>query len=301
MDCRGFHNRLDDFLRAGLRGDDLAAARAHVLACPECREVVEILEASSASAQGDPPPGLVHRILERTTGSTCGSAKDRLCDFVDGFLDPIEAELLRLHLCECGECAALGDVLARLGDELPGLAEVEPEEGFAEAVLARTLPWRRRLARRLPRLAELGARLASRPRIALEGAYAGTLVLVLILGPSALADAPAWAARLVAPAEQLTQPSRARDRVASGLQVVWGATGGKAADIAAETRDELTARYERTRDARVDLRRHRDELLEATLEADPTRATQALKGIGSDLGTLSRRLASDNSEEERER
>lgn len=291
MDCRGFHNRLDDYLRGGLRGDDLVAARAHLLDCPECREVVEILEASSASAQEDPPPGLVHGILERTTGSPCGSAQRRLCAFVDGSLDPIEGELVGLHLGECGECAALAGALARLAGELPGLAEVEPEAGFAEAVLARTLPWRRRLARRLPRLAELGARLAARPRLALEGAYAGTLVLVLILGPSTLADASGRMARLAEP----------RNRVASGLRLMWDATGGEAADVAADVENALAARYERTRDARADLRRHRDALLGAALDVDPAGAARALSGIGKDLGTLSRRLASDNSDEERDR
>jgi len=300
MNCRGFQNRLDDYLRGRLRGDDLVAARAHVLACPECREVVEILETSAASVQEDPPPGLVRGILERTTGSPCGSAHGRLCDFVDASLDPIEAELVRLHLGECGECGALAGALARLAGELPGLAEIEPPADFVDAVLARTLPWRRRLARRLPRLAEIGERLAARPRLALEGAYAGTLVLVLILGPSTLAEAPEWAARLVAPAAHLGQPSRARDRVASGLRAAWGTTGGRAAGIAAEMQDDLASRFERTQDARADLRRHRDALLEATLDADPSGAARALKAIGNDLGTLSRRIASDNSDEDQD-
>ncbi|MHC4932686.1 MAG: anti-sigma factor family protein [Planctomycetota bacterium] len=300
MDCRSFQDRLDDFLDGRLPDADRRTAKKHVRDCARCREMVEILRSASDTPPVEPPSDLTRAILERTSGSPCESSRALLCDFVDGALTGVDADLVRLHLGDCPECTALGHALTRLADELPELAEIEPDPGFVDAVVARTVPWRRRVARRLPALADLGARLARRPRFALEAAYVGTVILVLAVGPNALARVPDWAIGVVQarPVLASDRTTDVRDRVASGLNGLWNATGGRAAEISREARGDLATRYERTDDVRSDLRRHRGELVKAVHATNPSEAVTALKGIVSDLGTLSRRFASDETDED---
>ena len=301
MDCRSFHDRLEDFIDGRLTTSDRRTADEHQLGCPSCREVVEILMAASAAIPREAPPDLTRAILERTSGSACESSRDLLCDFADQSLAPVDAELVRLHLDDCGECSALTGAIARLTEELPELAELAPDAAFVDDVLARTLPWRHRLRRRFPVLADLGGRMVRRPRFALEAAYVCTVVLMLAVGPRTLARVPEWVGRVKTPSTvELEITAEMRNRVASGLGELWNVTAGRAAEVSREVRDGLSERYERTEEARDELRRHRDELVEAAREIDPGTAVTALKGIGSGLGTISRDFASDEIDEHEE-
>ncbi len=294
MDCRSFQDRLEDFVDGLLAESDRRAADEHLLGCPTCREVAEILQTASEAMPREPSPDLTAAILQRTSGSPCESTRDLLCDLVDESLTPVDAGLVRLHLDACGECSALTGAIARLTEELPELAEIEPDASFVDEVLARTLPWRRRLVRRFPVLADLGTRMVRRPRFALEAAYVCTVVLVLAVGPKTLARVPEWVGRVnTRSTVELEPTAEIRSRVASGLGEPWNATGGRAAQVSRKVREGLAERYERTGDARDELRRHRDELVEAAKDVDPATAVTALKEIGSGLGTLSRSFASD--------
>ena len=307
MDCRSLLDRLEALLDETLGGDARRAAEEHLGECADCRQLVELARTEPDGSAVEPPGNLAGSILERTSGSACETARDRLCDFVDGSLSGIDVELVRLHLEGCEPCEGLAQALLGLAGELPTMAEIEPDSAFANDVLARTVPLRRRFARRLEKLTsirELWPRIVRRPRFALEGAYVGTLVVVLIFGPNLpLAGVPQKAIDMIR-ARPLVEPNEARDRiarienrVASGVRDIWDATGGEVAAGSRRVATDLAQRYERTDETRSDLGRRAGELVDAARDADPGAAATALRGIGSDLGTLWERLASNESEE----
>ena len=299
MDCRSFHDRLEEFVDGRLTTSKRRTADEHLLGCPSCAELVEILRTASGAVPLETSPDLTRMILERTSGAACESSRDLLCDFADQSLASDDAELVRLHLDDCAACSALTGAITRLTEELPELAELEPDAAFVDDVLARTLPWWPRVKRRFPVLADLGGRMVRRPRFALEAAYVCTVVLVLAVGPRTLARVPEWVGRVKPPSTvELGVAAEMRSRVASGLGELWDVTGGRAADVSRELRIGISERYERTGDARGELRGHRDDLVEATMDIDPGTAVTALRGIGSGLGTISRDFASNEIDED---
>jgi predicted anti-sigma-YlaC factor YlaD len=197
MSCNAFLERLEDFLQERLTPDGRRTAEAHLAACAECRELVSL--AAQADAQSAPPSDLVGEVMVLTSGRACGSARSRLCDRVDRVLGPEDDDLMRMHLVGCAECAGLAAALARLTVDLPSLAELEPGPRFLPAVLARTSRRTAPVASWTETLAAAWRRLAYRPRIALEGAYVGGLILLLLFGTTnaPLADVPGRAIALV--------------------------------------------------------------------------------------------------------
>ena len=239
MSCREVQDRLDDLLAGTLTAEDRRAVEEHLLECADCRELRVLMEQepdllAAEPPAVEPPPGLAASILARTSGAPCARAGNLLCDFVDRSLEAVETELVRLHLQTCQECAALSGALARMSEDLPTLAEVQPDERFVADVLRVTLPFRTRLARRLAVLARAWQRLLERPRIAWEGAYIGTFILVLAFGTpgSPFAGVPKRALEVatINPVEQLKAPvADLESEVASGVQSVFATTGEKVA------------------------------------------------------------------------
>jgi len=241
IDCRSFEDRLEEFLDGKLAGDERRAMSAHVRTCALCHELVEMLGASVET-----PPDLADLVLDQTTGRPCESARLNLCEFVDGRLDAVDAELLRTHLGACEECAALSRVLISLAADLPLLAEMEPDERFVGEVLARTLPRRTRAARWVARLAEGWNGLVRRPRFALEAGYVLTVLFLLVFGiPSApFAGMPRWATDVA----ELDLRSRVKEplsdikaRVSSRAETAWRSTGGKVVEDTRATAREVTS------------------------------------------------------------
>ncbi len=182
MDCRGFDDRLDALLDGGLAAGERATFEAHAAGCPRCGKLLSLLSAELDVDQVEAPEGLAETVLERTSGAPCARAQELACDLADGVLDPADAELARLHLDRCPECGPIARALARLREDLPGLAEAAPGEGFVESVLARTSrSWPRRMERWRERVAYGFNRLLTRPRFAAEGAYLGSLVLTALV------------------------------------------------------------------------------------------------------------------------
>lgn len=184
------------------------------------------------------PPGLLRDVLERTSGSTCHGARGRLCDHVDGVLGPLDEELLRLHLNDCPECTGLALTLVRLQADLPALAELRPDEHFLAEVLGRTTPHERRAAGWAARLADGWQRLVQRPRFAFEGAYLGSIFLVMLFGipTSPLAGVPLRALDLVRanPVAELRAAGKdVAPRIPTTVPPEWKAKG---AELAGATR-----------------------------------------------------------------
>jgi predicted anti-sigma-YlaC factor YlaD len=213
MSCNAFLEQLEDFLEGRLTPDVRRTAEAHLAVCAECRELVSL--AAEADAQSAPPSDLVGEVMALTSGRACGSARSRLCDRVDRLLGPENDDLVRMHLAGCAECAALAAALARLTVDLPSLAELEPGPRFLPAVLARTSRRAEPVARWTAALASAWRRLAYRPRIALEGAYVGALILLLLFGTTnaPLADVPGRAIALVRTVQGALPTESARQEV----------------------------------------------------------------------------------------
>jgi hypothetical protein len=175
-----------------------------------------------------------------------------VCDHVDGALPAVDDELLRLHLDACPECAGLARALLRLQADLPMLAERLPDDRFLADVLARTTLRGWAAPRRAARLAEGWRRLVQRPRFAFEGAYLGSIFLLMLFGipASPLAGVPQRALDLarvnpvaelravgddVAPRIQAAVPSEWRDKG----EKLAGATRGLAGELVRGSRDRL--------------------------------------------------------------
>jgi len=124
---------------------------------------------------------LTRAILARTSGNACGSARERLCDFVDGVLAPFDRSLVDGHLAHCPACADLAAALAESTDVLPSFASLAPPTSVVFDVLRAT-------SRRAPepglaeRLSAWLGRVAARPRFSLEVAYVLTVLLLVVLG-----------------------------------------------------------------------------------------------------------------------
>jgi hypothetical protein len=171
-----------------------------------------------AEAPVEPPADLAASILERTSGSPCARARERLCDQVDGRLEAVDDELVGMHREGCADCDGLGQALTQLRADLPLLAEIRPDEGFLGDVLERTSArpdWTARLTR--------GWRaLLQRPRIAWEGAYVGACLFAVLfaLPQSPLAGVPQRAVVLA----QAHPDAGLRDSLAwFGDRVAWPA------------------------------------------------------------------------------
>lgn len=124
---------------------------------------------------------LTRAILARTSGSACGSARERLCDFVDGALDGFDRGLVDGHLAHCLACSALAAALAEVTSVLPSFASLAPRASVVDRVLLATS--RRTAVPSLgDRLAAWLGRAAARPRFSLEVAYVMTVLLLVVFG-----------------------------------------------------------------------------------------------------------------------
>jgi anti-sigma factor RsiW len=250
--CRTLAERLDDLLEGRMTPDERRAALAHLASCAACAELGSLLERAAAPVL--PPDDLLGAVMRRTSGSACDSARARLCDHVDGLLAPVDEGLVRMHLDACPECSGLGAVLARLAAGLPSLAEREPGAALLPAVLARTTR-RATLAERVARsVAAACVRIGRRPQIAWEGAYVGSIILLLLFGvPSApFAGVPERALGLVRSAREALPAETARrqvPRIRAAVSARWQETRteirGTARDVATDFERRSSTTWDR--------------------------------------------------------
>lgn len=205
IDCAAFEAMLDRWLAGELPAEEELDAELHAARCARCSELLLLVrgeaEVDPAYGEGaiDGPDGgsgrldaaagedLAAGILRQTSGSPCSRAESLLCDIVDGTLPAADAELLELHLTNCAGCAELAAALVALRDDLPAMAEIEPDPWFVRDVLDATTrrqpAWVAEPALAAARSIESwGRRLISRPRLALELAYSGAMVIFLLWG-----------------------------------------------------------------------------------------------------------------------
>jgi anti-sigma factor RsiW len=238
MDCREFDRRLDALLDGTCSPDGWREADEHQRSCARCGELFEAMSGSGEALDDTAGAELTDDILARTSGLGCESAHERLCDYVDGLLAPVDRELVRQHLSHCTSCAALSAAVERATAVLPSLAELPVPAGFALSVMRATS--RKPAAAPAPsRVMAWLTRLAARPRFSLEFAYACTLILVVLVGNpvDAFRDAKSAASPYVRPrieavAGRVTEPLTVRARE-------WRAS---TSSLAASVRHEAAAK-----------------------------------------------------------
>lgn len=179
MDCLEFEACLESLLDDHLEAAEKEVCLLHAGACPACGELLAVLGHPEPETSNQPADSLVDAVLASTVGSVCGQARDRLPAFVDQELIASQRELIELHLDNCAQCRQLASTLTRLRRELPRLAEAPVDDRFTVQVLAATLPRKTRLTRWWE---AHWSDWVQRPRFAMEAAYVGLLVVILVLG-----------------------------------------------------------------------------------------------------------------------
>jgi anti-sigma factor RsiW len=271
MDCRELEDRLEALLDGEL--DELESRRCarHLETCPSCRELAEPLTVASA-----PPEDLVDAVLASTSGSPCGRSQSLLCEWLDGETAAADGELMAAHLDTCADCRSLAAAMTRLAAELPELAELRPDPGFVEAVLAATLPVRVRLRRWW---AAVWPQWVRRPRFASEAAFVATMALVIVFAtPGSPLEAVPTKALVLArtdPAARLEAPVA---QLEARLEAPVAALGDH---FTTQVKEPISARY-----ARGETR------VRSWAKAAEARGRAVTEDLAAWLGTSRERLAS---------
>lgn len=302
MNCREFEEHLEDFLEMKSQDSVSGAASEHLRFCAACAALVDALRGASGVLGTDTSsmslpggvPDLAGAILWRTTGSNCGRAQDQLGALVYEELASQDAFLVRGHLEHCGRCHALCEALVALRQTLPEMAELAPDARLAGDVLRATAvvpvhrsPWRAQLR-------QAWVRLVSRPRFALEMAYVGTLVLVLLFGTSMspLKQVPSRALAVVQiDPRGVWQTSThhffaVRDGIGRAAGSAWGATGDRVVDRMQASASDYAERHPGMPEATANLSRNASELRQALASLNFAHASLAADALAGDLKAL---------------
>lgn len=236
----------------------------------------------------------VRDVLARTSGGACERALAALPALTDGELDGLDRTLVRQHLEHCAACRGVAVTLGWLGQELAGLADLDPGAAFTRAVLARTTeraaPAR---ARRHARVARSGpAGLMDRlgrwwgerilaPNFALQAAYVATVLLVLLFAApgSPLRGTPArMLAAVQAGPTQLPLLGPGLDWAAGRLVAAGEGMGEGVAGRWQDLRTDLAARAERSAPDRRAVADHLAAVLRRAGDQESGAATLELSG-----------------------
>jgi len=177
----------------------------HLDACAECRAWFARFTEGIAAWEDEACADLTAAVAARTSGKACDRAHTLMAAAADDELGRDEVVLLRGHVACCVDCQAFEADLASALAALPGLAEMDPDPGFAAAVLAHTsrrpapVTW-------ADRARGAWQAVVRRPRFAWEAAYVCTLCWLLVFGhPVAAFD---WTTARVSAAASTAVPER---------------------------------------------------------------------------------------------
>jgi len=249
MTCESFDTTLDALLEGRCSQDEWRRAEAHVAACARCRRIFDALSGQADDLDDGGHESLAAAVMARTSGETgaCASARDRLCDHVDGTLSQIDRELVQQHLAHCAPCSELAAALAALAVELPAFVDLATHSPILVRVLASTS---RRAA--TPSVSDrVGGwllRAAQRPRFSLEVAYVLTVLLLVVLGNPV--DAFREASVRVQPRVSAVAGSVSRPLSgvrAAGAEALW--TVERAPSLAVQAREGAEGLFRRLFDA----------------------------------------------------
>jgi len=293
MRCEEFAERLDAIVARTLDAADGAGAEAHVQACVACSGLLRVASGVENPLPSDAADALAGRVLRETLGaSQCAAARQRLSEHMDVQPDPVDAQLVAMHLEHCTACTAVSQALAALRVDAPTLASWSPDAVFVTDVLNATS--RRPQARWAASWRQRWQSWMQRPRLAWELAYGATLLVALLAGsPKApLHEVPQHALALVQvdPQSFVAASVRVGARAVDLGQSLWDATGGALQARAQAEVESFGAMHPQLHLAWQGLQRHVVELGLGMRDADLGRITQALDQIGTDLLSLWRSL-----------
>jgi hypothetical protein len=189
MDCRGFEERMDDFVTGNLPVKEREDAERHLSACTRCHALHESLLGVAESLPPNWPDTLTAGILTRTSGPVCSEAERRLCGWIDGVSNKDGGAVISIHLLHCPSCSALAGSLRELNHILPEMALLQPDASFAADVLKATSdrPAAAGTGASVTGVRQWWRSMMQRPRFAWEAAYVGALLVLIALGnPAAL-------------------------------------------------------------------------------------------------------------------
>jgi len=182
MNCTGFEELLEDYMTGDISGSKRHLFEEHADSCSHCYHMLSIALGRIDLLSPETSRQLTLSILDRTSGSTCLQAQSRLCDLVDKVLSPESEQIAWLHINSCQGCGALAETLIELRSALPEMAELEPDELFAAAVLESTSSRKAPFEKIRSRTARWWHNIVRSPRFAWEAAYAGALIFFLAFG-----------------------------------------------------------------------------------------------------------------------
>jgi len=175
-------------------------------------------------------------------------------------------------------------------------AEIEPDADFTREVLAATTGAERPAPAPhwWERLRERGRDLWRRPRFALEGAYIGTLLLVLLFETplSPARDAPNRALEVMRKSSNTMAASLApslsglRHGAAGFGENLWGGSGAHLAGTLRELGRDWEERRHRAAPAAADLRAEAREMIDAAKKLELEDASVHLVEIGGDVARI---------------
>jgi hypothetical protein len=190
VNCRDFEEKLPQLLREPVPADLREGAAIHTASCLRCRRLLALARGEAGPMDDAAARGLTRAVLAETSGAVCAKIEERLVDWVD--LTPwtkrqpgIEDELVGQHLDHCRQCTELVQTLRMLREELPEMAEVEPDTRFVVDVLEQTSRLKQGKRSWSSLADDWWTHLIRRPRIALEAAYVAALLFFLLLGSPA--------------------------------------------------------------------------------------------------------------------
>jgi len=176
IDCGTFEARLEAHLDGRLDAAMSREITRHALTCDSCRELLAPFDRAPREAPED--EALVEAVMAKTSGRACERCEELLDPFLQGELAPDEVVLVREHLAMCRRCRAFADLCVAVDRVLPLLASAEVDAAFVHDVVRATSGGIRRPLTQSTWSDRLRGVFA-RPRLALEGAYLGTVFLVL--------------------------------------------------------------------------------------------------------------------------
>ena len=97
-------------------------------------------------------------------------------------MSPTNNEILSLHLKNCASCNNTAVTLRQLKTDLPQLCFKKPPADLLENILKQTLPWPKRLIRKISTSHFNFSNLLYRPRFSFEASFLGTVLWLAVFG-----------------------------------------------------------------------------------------------------------------------
>lgn len=177
LECMDIEQWLGLYLEGKLTGGIRQSIEEHLNQCSNCQTVVSIFRYTSERNSTE----LNDIIIDSTSGPLCPRIKPLLPEWMDGFLDREDFQLIEHHLDNCISCRQMVQIMREVQAGLAELVPVSLPENLTQQILDATS--RSKHSQYVYSL-KPGVKLRSfwekiklRPRFSFEAAYIGALLL----------------------------------------------------------------------------------------------------------------------------